>query len=157
MSAGFSFNFHGKTFRLLLVFTVLGTILATSNFIYGLLTATRTIGSHGSIKAIGVSVYWDSSCTNEVSSVDWGMVEPGSSTSVTVYIKNTGNSPVTLTLDTENWNPSSASNYMSLSWDYNGQSIDAGGVVQVELTLTVYSNVTGITDFSFDIVITGSG
>ena len=85
------------------------------------------------------------------------MVEPGSSTSVTVYIKNTGNSPVTLTLDTENWNPSSASNYMSLSWDYNGQSIDAGGVVQVELTLTVYSNVTGITDFNFDIVITGSG
>ena len=157
MSAKVSLNFHGKAFRLLLVFSVLGTILATSNFIYGLLTATRTIGSHGSVKAIGVGVYWDASCTSEVSSVDWGVIEPGSSANVTVYIKNTGNSPVTLTLSTDNWNPTEASSYMTLTWDYGGQSIEAGGVVQVTLSLAVASNVSGITDFSFDIIITGSG
>lgn len=125
--------------------------------IYGLLTGTRTISSTGSIKTIGVKVYWDSAGTSEVSSIDWGMLEPGSAKDTTVYIKNTGNAAVTLSLGTENWNPSSASGYLKLTWNYDGQSISPGSNVQVKLTLTVFPNATGVTNFSFDILITGSG
>ena len=157
MITGIKTYLYRKPVRAFVIFAVFATVLLTSNFIYGLLTSTTTIGSHGSVKAIGVRVYWDSSCTNEVSSIDWGVIEPGSYTNVTVYVKNTGNSDATLTLSTENWSPSNASNYMTLTWNYDGQSIEPNDVIQVELTLAVASNITGITDFSFDIVIIGSG
>jgi len=49
-----------------------------------------------------------------------------------------------------------ASSYITLSWDYGGQSINPAGVIQVKLTLRISSIIMGITDFSFDIIITGS-
>jgi len=104
-----------------------------------------------------ISMYWDSNCTNKVSSVDWGMVEPGSSKNITVYVKNTENVAMTLSLSAENWSPSNASKYMNLSWDYNGQPINPNTAIRVTLTLTVFANVTGITDFSFNITIIGKG
>jgi len=54
---------------------------------------------------------------------------------------------------TSNWSPSNASDYMSLSWDYGGQSIDVDEVVQVTFTLSVDASIEGITNFSFDITI----
>jgi len=45
---------------------------------------------------------------------------------------------------------------MSLTWDYGGQVIDVGAVVQVTLSLTVSDTIEGVTSFSFDIVIVGS-
>jgi len=58
---------------------------------------------------------------------------------------------------TSNWNPSNASDYMTLSWDYGGQSINPDEVVQVTFTLSVDASIDGITGFSFDITIVGSG
>ncbi len=75
----------------------------------------------------------------------------------TIYLRNEGNAPITFTLDTENWSPSNASAYITLSWDYASQTVDPGTVVKINLTLAVSSNVTGITNFTFDIVITGIG
>jgi hypothetical protein len=43
----------------------------------GVLESSRTISSSGTIKAIGVEVYWDAEGTNPVTSVDWGNPEPG--------------------------------------------------------------------------------
>ena len=75
---------------------------------------------------------------------------------MTVYIKNEGNAAETLSSTAENWNPSTASTYMSLTWDYGGQVIDVGEVVQVTLSLSVSDTIEGVTSFSFDIVIIGS-
>jgi len=135
---------------------VMATVLS-GPVIYGLLTSSATISSTGTVKAIGVKIYSDSACTSEVSSINWGMVEPGTTKDNTVYVKNTGNVAVTLSLSTANWNPSSASGYMKLTWNYGGQSISPGSNVQVKLTLTVFANATGVTSFSFDILISGSG
>ena len=123
----------------------------------GTLQRSATIGSSGIVKAVGVGVYWDGDCTNQVSSINWGTVEPDSVNNVTVYIRNESNAPVTLSLQAENWNPAEASNYMTLSWDYGGQEVGAGEVVRVMLSLSVSSGIEGITDFSFDIVIVGMG
>jgi hypothetical protein len=54
---------------------------------------------------------------------------------------------------TSNWSPLNASDYLSLSWDYGGQSIDVDEVVQVTFTLSVDAGIEGITSFSFDITI----
>jgi len=135
----------------------LAVIFFAAPMIYGLLTTSTTIGNQGSVKAVGVKVYWESTCVNEVSSIDWGVVEAGSSKNVTVYVKNTGNAAITLSLSTANWNPSGASSYITLGWDYGGESISPAGVTQIKLTLRISSSITGITNFSFDIIITGSG
>jgi len=121
------------------------------------LQSNRTMPSVGEVKAIGVGIYWDSSCTTDVSSIDWGILEPGSSENVTVYIRNEGNSAVNLTMNTSNWNPANASSYIGLSWDYEGQIINVDEVLEVTFTLIVASEIQGITSFSFDIVIVGSG
>ena len=94
---------------------------------------------------------------NVVSSIEWDMLDPGSVMNKELYVKNLGNVPITLYLETENWNPANASDYISLSWDYSGEAIDPDVCVHVTLTLSVSSDIEGIADYSFDMVITGTG
>lgn len=134
--------------------------------VVGLLQSTATIGTSGIVvqppppsppppEAIcEIYVYSDISCTQLITSIDWGSVEAGNSVQRTVYIKNSGNQNVTLDLTTENWTPLEAADYLQLSWDYVVGSIMApGDVVEVTFTLTIDSAVNGIESFSFDIVI----
>ncbi len=121
------------------------------------ITSNKTVSNNGSVKGIGVGVYSDSACTNALTSINWGTLDPGSNANKTVYIRNEGNSVATLSMTTSNWNPASASSYMTLSWNYGGQTLDVNQVVQIRLTLSVSSSVTGITNFSFDITITATG
>jgi hypothetical protein len=125
--------------------------------VMSLLQADKTVSNVGAVKAVGVGVYWDPDCVNTVASINWGTLEPGSIETVDVYIRNEGNSASTLSMYTENWTPTEASTYMTLDWDYSGQSLNPDEVVAVTFTLTVSSSIQGITSFSFDIVIVGSG
>jgi len=136
---------------------VLTAFLASMVVVYGLMSASVHLQSVGTVKALGVGVYWDSGCSQTVSSIDWGLAEPGAVKNVTVYIRNEGNAPITLSLQTANWNPPNAADYISLSWNYSGQTIGANQVVVVTLSLSISSNIEGITTFSFDIVVVGSG
>jgi len=120
-------------------------------------TTSRTFSNSGSLKGIGVGIYQYQNCTSPVSSFNWGTLDPGSKVNKTVYIRNEGNSPATLSMAASNWNPSSASSYMTLSWNYGGQTLNVGASIQVKFTLSVSATVSGITNFSFDITITASG
>lgn len=135
----------------LMVITTIVLILCIVPQIMSLIIASETIPNTGSVESVGVGVYWNAALTNKTSSINWGIIEPGSNENVTVYIQNQGNSAATLTMNTSGWNPSNASNYMTLTWSYGGQSINAGAVTQVKLTLGVSASTVGITDFSFDI------
>jgi len=140
-----------------LILIVYALALSTLTQVRSSVQTNRTISNAGSLKAVGVGVYWDAGLTNRVSSIEWGVLEPGSSKNVTVYVRNEGNSVFDLTMYASNWNPSNASDYMTLIWDYGGQSINVGEAAQVTLTLSVSANIEGITTFSFDIVIVGNG
>jgi len=85
------------------------------------------------------------------------LLEPGSDKTVTVYVRNEGNTVVTLSKVAQNWNPSTASSYMTLNWNYAGQTLSVNQLLQVKLTLVVSPSVSGITNFSFDITITATG
>jgi len=141
----------------LMVIATFVLILFMMTQVTSLVLTSKTIPNVGVVKAVGVGVYWDAALTNKVSSIDWGVLDPGSNKNVTVYIRNEGNSAVSLTMNTANWNPSTTSNYMTLTWNYGGQSINVGAVIQVKLTLSVSASVAGITNFSFDINIVASG
>lgn len=132
---------------------VLVSLVALTVLASGFMQSSVRIVGRGTVKAVGVGVFWDSNCTNPVSFIDWGIVEPGSMNNVTVYVRNDGNVIASISLATENWSPSNASDYLALSWNYDGRQLNPLEVVQVTLTLTVSSSVQGITSFSFDIII----
>lgn len=111
----------------------------------------------GTIKAVGVKIYADEGLTKEISAVDWGAIPPGGTSAVTFWIKSASTVPVNLTLATDSWNPSSAAQYLTLSWDYNNSTIQPNAVIVTDLTLKVSPQVSAITTFSFDIVITAAG
>lgn len=125
--------------------------------VFGILQSSVRIGGRGAVKVVGGGVFWDSNCTDSVSFIDWGMVEPGSLNNVTVYVRNEGNVAATISLTTENWNPTNASDCLALSWNYEGQQLSPQEVIPTILTLTVSPSVHGIESFSFDIIISISG
>jgi len=118
------------------------------------------IYSYGTVQiqtqTAGLHVYTDSSCTVHVSSLPWGNISPGKSGSNIVYIKNEGTVPLTLTLNTTDWSPTNAPDYISLNWNYNGQPLEPNHVILVRLTLTVSQNINGIENFNFQILINGT-
>jgi len=139
------------------VFTIAVAGIIASVLAAGLLMAYQRVPNSGNVKTVGVGVYWDNACTNNVTSIDWGFLEPGATVNKTVYIKNEGNTPMVLNMTTDNWNPASASENITLSWNREGYVLNTTApVVQAILTLSVSPNISGVTNFSFDIIITGT-
>jgi hypothetical protein len=143
--------------RNVLLLSLLALVLIGIPAAEALLSSSTTVHSTGSVKAIGVGVFQNSGCTQTLTSVDWGTLEPGTIKNVTIYVKNQGNAPVTLSLQTGNWNPTGASSYLTLGWNYGGASLAVNEVKAVVLSLTISSSITGITSFSFDITIAATG
>jgi hypothetical protein len=146
--------------RTVVFLTVVALTLLSGFMFVEVMSALETsinVPNTGTISTVGVGAYWDSGCTNRTSTINWGVMQPGSQRSFTVYIRNEGTSAITLTQSTSNWNPSAASSYLGLAWNYNGQSINPGATVQVTFTLTVSASVTGVIGFSFDVAIVGTG
>ena len=109
------------------------------------------------VRGVGVGIYWDQGCTNRTLSLRWGLIGSGSNSTVIVYVRNEGTSAVSLWMATSNWTPSAALGYITLTWAYSGKILSADEVFPMELTLNVSPTVSGITDFSFEVVITATG
>lgn len=131
--------------------------VCTFEVVYSAIQANRTISNAGSVRGVGVGIYWDSACTNRTSSISWGLIDPGSNKTLAVYVRNEGNTAVTLAEVAQNWNPSAASSYMTVKWNYAGQTLNVNQVLQARLTLAVSSTISGIASFAFDITITATG
>ena len=129
---------------------ILGTIIVNSS-------SSKTVAYAYSMKGVGVGIYWDQGCTNRTLSLNWGPIEPGSNNTVMIYVRNEGDSTVSLWMTTSNWTPSAAIGNMTLIWTYSGRTLSAGEVIPIDLTLDVSPTISGVTDFSFGIVITATG
>jgi hypothetical protein len=102
-----------------------------------------------------LGVYWDGSCSQSVSHIDWGRLSPGQVRDVVVYVRNEGNETFVLVLTPLNWNPENASQHLSLTLNCEDRKIEAGQVADVTLSLSVSPSITGAYDFSFDMVLEG--
>ena len=122
----------------------------------GLLMSSQTLQSSGTVTAVNVGVYSDSSYTQNCTSIDWGTIAPGNSSTRTIYIKNIGTIPITLSMTTGSWVPSNANTYISLGWNRGGTVLSAGQSTSATLTLSASSSAGNITSFSFNIIITGT-
>ena len=137
------------------VILAIATLGIASALVVAILSASKTIPNSGNIKAIGVGVYSDSGCSQEVRLIEWKSLVPGETRNVTVYIRNEGNVAMVLNMTTDEWNPESASSHITLRWNREGYVLIAGSYVQTVLTLSVSSSISGVESFTFDIIITG--
>lgn len=156
-----------KAWAALSIGVLLTTVIATG--VYGILSVNRNVSSIGVVftnvtpnptdspATINLGIYKDNACTQEMTTIDWGSLTPGSTATYVFYAKNTGNTKETVTLSTTGWSPSTASQYISVTWNQNNAALNAGEVVQATLTLTVSANIDStITTFSNTIVVTGA-
>jgi archaellum component FlaG (FlaF/FlaG flagellin family) len=135
---------------------LVSTALILTVFTTGLLSVNQSISSSGTVTAVNVGVYSDSACIQNLTSIDWGTLSPGDSVTRTIYVKNTGNAPIAITMTKINWNPSTANGPITITWNTENWSLGAGNSTAATLTLSISSSISGITDFSVDIVITGT-
>jgi hypothetical protein len=105
---------------------------------------------------VNIDVYQDSGCNTILSEVVWGTIIAGGRSNAQMYVKNNGDVEVILSLASDNWSPVSASDYMSLSWDYDGQTLQPGEVVGITLSLDTSASCPEYSNFGFDIVVIGS-
>jgi len=136
-----------------LVITALSLVIVTA----ALLTTNQQVPATGTVTAINLGVYSDSSCTTPLTTISFGNVVPGNQATQTVYLKNTGNvAESTLTISTNTWSPSNAGTYLTLTWTPTSSSLAVGASTSATLTLTATSTAGALSTFSFNVVFTGT-
>ena len=135
-------------------FIVTGLLLTLNFSTYEATARYRSSTSRISM-SVNVEVYSDRACIQRLTSVNWGTISSGDSVTKTVYIKNQGRYPLTLSLITTNWNPSNAQGFIIVDWNREGVTLTVGRTVSAILTLSASPSASSFTIFSFDIVIIG--
>jgi hypothetical protein len=125
---------------------------------YSATTTSKSVPSNGKITTTtGLGIYKDSKCTQTLSAIDWGNITAGNTATYTIYVKNTGTTKQNLTIATNNWTPTAAAQYLSITWNRNNTTLTSNQVVSASLNLTVSADIdSSITTFSNNIIITGT-
>jgi hypothetical protein len=104
--------------------------------------------SVGTIKTIGVETYWDQNGENKIEALTWDEIKIEKNEwdeitmepiSTTVYVKSVSNFRVTMNIFLTDWSPEEISDYLTVSWDYEGEEMDPGDIIPVTLTLSASS------------------
>jgi hypothetical protein len=143
---------YGNLFKLA-VFTVFLMLLCLLTGFAIAQISQRSVASYGMVKVMGVSLFWDRACTSDVTSIDWGTVVPGGSVDKYLYVRNNGTTAGTLSISCSDFVPETAASYMTLVWNCSGYVLSRDSVICAKLTLLVRSNITGVSDFSFGILV----
>jgi hypothetical protein len=123
-------------------------ILAFTRVMFYSYESSRTMGSRGQILT-------GDYLSVDKSSIDWGVLIPAENKTQEILITN--NAPVAqkLSLTTAVWDPANASDYISLTWNYSGSSVAAKASIPVALEIHVDPLIFGISNFTFNIIISG--
>jgi hypothetical protein len=140
-----------------LVALILVAITLTATTL-GAISVNQSLSTNGSIAVTpNLGLYSNSICTTSVSTIDWGTITPGNNQTRNVYLKNTGNgTSLTLSISTNTWNPSNANGPITISWDQEGTRLAPGQSVAAVIKLTSSASIVDVTNFSVQILITGT-
>jgi hypothetical protein len=138
----------------LIALTVSAILLTVSTA--ALLSSSLMVPGTGTMTAVNLGIYSDSGCTQTVTALNVGTVNPGTNVTQTIYVKNTGNIPETLTMTANNWNPTNATSSLTLTWNRQNTVLDSGTSIQATITLTAAANTGSLTTFSFNVILTGT-
>ena len=115
----------------------------------------RSFRKSFAVESSYVGVYWDSDCTEEVTSIDWGVLTPGSSKEANIFVRNEEVTPsCVLLIQAEDWDPPEVAEFITLSWNSDVEVIDLNKTARVTLILRVEPVATSL-GFNFNIIISG--
>ena len=100
--------------------------------------------------ATSLGVYWDSSCSVPVTSIDWGNLVPGEAKKIPMYVRNEGNVSCVLSLQVTDWQADNNSNCVTFGCEQ--PKINPGQAVQINPTLQVLPTAPAVSSFGFNIV-----
>lgn len=146
-------NIKYKTGNVILII-ILCTSLALTTLVSARPVKKNAPDKNG--KSINIDIYWDDRCKRVVKHIDWGTLEPGSSSTKTIYIKNKSTIPLILRVHSLNFQPLEAEECLTLVWDKEGFILEAGGIIEATFTLSTSNSASNVTKFSFDIIIEGT-
>jgi hypothetical protein len=91
---------------------------------------------------------------------------PGTPKSIGIFIKNIGALPETLSFATNGWagtfngqpvNDPTKANYFNLTWNVPANTVlNPGDIQPVTFTLNINNTITGVDNFSFNVIVTGT-
>jgi len=145
---------HMQKSQVIAIYVLVVSVLLVAS-VFAVLTIQWSMRGTGSIKGVGLGVYWDPECTNATSSLEFGLLASGSSKNFDLYLRNEGDLDLNLNMTSENWDPAEATDYLTLTWNREGQQISPDGVMGCVITLSVSEDIEGIGSFSLDIIISG--
>jgi len=109
------------------------------------------IRNTGRIRTVGIDVFEDYNKTVPCVELDWGFVAPGDTVNRIVWVVNPGNAAAVLRFNTSDYVPAGTINYTSLVWTGDGATAFPNVILETTFMLHVFSNVSGIDEFSFNI------
>src|SRR5665647_3924163 len=91
--------------------------LALSLTTYAAISTSQNVSSNGQVStSANLGVYSNSACTTPLSSISWGNLTAGGTSTQTIYVKNTGSGlALTLSMGTSNWTPTTANGPITLT------------------------------------------
>lgn len=147
------FCFLKASYKTLVLVAIVATISVASTTLVSIMLGSSDydvyLPSLGTIKTLDVEVYWDQNGENRRETVSWDEIKIEkldwdeitiNPVDTTVYVKSVSNSRVTLNIFLTDWNPVEISDYLTISWDYNGAPIDPGEIIPVTMTLSASSS-----------------
>ena len=145
-----------KRIRYALVFLVIAALLIVCLKVIASITFQDRIKTKGTINSVNIKVFRDLNCTEPLTTIEWGAIDPNKTVSQDIYIKNFGNVGSAIGLEVDNWNPANASQFFNVSSNFPvGQVVYPNQVYRIALSLAVDSNISSsIQSFSFDIIVT---
>jgi hypothetical protein len=128
--------------------SILSLILLSTVIAFAALNGSVTLPTSGTVKTVGLEC--------NVTTITWGTLVPSEAKTVTVNFRASGNTPVTLSISTRNWQPAEAAQHLTFSHNYTGQMV-TGAWMPIAFTLQVDADAGSLSQFSFEILIVGSG
>lgn len=136
----FDIRRYKKTFLIIIFVSTLTLLISSALSIWLSSFHNLSVPSVGTVKTIGVEAYQDKNCKNKTEKIEWGVLWPGIETSVTLYIRSISNVKTSLQLNASNITPAAISEYVTLTWDYDGKPLGPGRLIKLTLFLSTSSN-----------------
>jgi len=147
------FVFLKSSYKILVLVAIVAIISVASTTLVSILLSESDfevyLPSLGTIKTIDVEIYWDPNGENKretlswdeikIEKLDWDEIKTGT-VNTTVYVKSVSNFRVTLNMFLTDWNPEEISDYITISWDYNGTYLNPSEIIPVTMTLAASSS-----------------
>lgn len=143
-----------SSYKTLLLVAIVAVISVASTSLVAIMLSNSEdeiyLPSLATIKTIEVETYWDPDGENMRETLTWNEIQieklgedeiKVTPVNTTLYVKSVSNFRVTLNMFLTDWSPVEISDYLTVSWDYNGTILSPREIIPVTITLSASPSV----------------